>query len=270
MSPVRFVCAALFALMPLKAQAQDKIVLDGSTGMLPLATALASAYQQRAPGVAVQLGSGLGTRARLQALAEGRIHIALASHGIQTADILAGNLKVYEVAKSAVVFAVNDTVPVTRVEEAQVCDLYSGAIRTWAPLGGSDHAIVLLTRPASEVDAEVIRAKIACFRELKEVPSARVMPRSGDMAKALAETAHAVGMTSMTVVEQSAGKVRALALNGVAPTAQNVRSGRYFLTRDFLLIFKGEPAGQARQFLDFVLSDDGKRVIEANGAVPLR
>ena len=245
MSPRRFVCAVLFALMLLTAQAQDKIVLDGSTGMLPLAKALASAYQQRAPDVVVELGTGLGTRARLQALAEDRIHVALASHGIQAADILAGNLKVYEVAKSAVVFAVNHTVPVTRVKEAQVCDLYSGAIRTWAPLGGSEHAIVLLTRPASEVDAEVIRAKIACFRELKEASSARVMLRSGEMAKALA-------------------------LNGVPPTAQNVKSGRYFLTRDFLLVFKGEPTGPRGQFLDFVLSHEGKRVIEANGAVPLR
>ena len=270
MSPGRFVCAALCSLMLLTAHAQDQIVLDGSTGMLPLAKALASAYQQRAPGVAVQLGTGLGTRARLQALAEDRIHIALASHGIQAADILAGNLKVYEVARSAVVFAVNDTVPVTRVDEAQICDIYSGAIQTWAPLGGSEHAIVLLTRPASEVDAEVIRAKIACFRELNEASSARVMPRSGEMARALAETAHAVGMTSMTVVEQSAGKVKALALNGVAPTAQNVKSGRYFLTRDFLLVFKAEPTGPRGQFLDFVLSHEGKRVIEANGAVPLR
>jgi phosphate transport system substrate-binding protein len=90
------------------------------------------------------------------------------------------------------------------------------------------------------------------------------------MAKALAETPHALGMTSMTVVEQSAGKVKALNLNGIAPTAENIKSGRYVLTRDFLFVTKSEPAGAVKKFLDFVLSPEGDRVIQANGAVPLR
>jgi phosphate transport system substrate-binding protein len=77
-------------------------------------------------------------------------------------------------------------------------------------------------------------------------------------------------MTSMTVVEQSAGKVRALTLNGIAPTAESVKSGRYVLTRDFLFVMKGEPTGSVKRFLDFVLSPEGDRVIQANGAVPLR
>jgi phosphate transport system substrate-binding protein len=120
------------------------------------------------------------------------------------------------------------------------------------------------------VDPEVIRDKIACFKELKEVETARVMARGGDMARGLAETPHAIGMTSMTVVEQSGGKVKALSLAGVAPTEENVKSGRYFLTRDFLFVIRGEPAPPVKRFLDYVLSPDGDRVIRANGAVPLR
>jgi phosphate transport system substrate-binding protein len=72
------------------------------------------------------------------------------------------------------------------------------------------------------------------------------------------------------VVEQSGGKVKALSVNGVAPTAENVKSGRYFLTRDFLFVTRGEPTLAVKKFLDFVLSPDGDRVILANGAVPLR
>ena len=90
------------------------------------------------------------------------------------------------------------------------------------------------------------------------------------MAKGLADTPYAMGMTSMTVVEQSGGKVKALTLSGVAPTPEHVKSGRYFLTRDFFFVIKGEPAPSIKKFLDFVLSPDGDRVILANGAVPLR
>ena len=266
----RFTIALLWALMSSLAWGAEQIVLDGSSGMLPLAKALASAYQQRSPDPQVEIGKGLGTGARLQALAEGKIQIALASHGIKPEDVQKGNLKIIEVAKGAIVFAVNASVPINNITESQICDVYSGKIKNWQPLGGSDNSVTVLTRPPTEVDPEVIRAKVGCFKELKETEAAKVMARGGDMAKALAETPHALGMTSMTVVEQSAGKMKALTLNGTAPTAENVKSGRYFLTRDFLFVIKGEPSGPVKRFLDFVLSPEGDRVIQANGAVPLR
>lgn len=260
----------LLALTVLPAAGAEKIVLDGSSGMLPLAKALATAYQQQSSAPLVETGKGLGTGARLRALAEGTIQIALASHGIKPEDVQKGNLKVIEVAKGAIVFAVNASVPLTNITESQVCDIYSGKIRSWRPLGGSESPVAVLTRPPAEVDPEVIRAKIGCFKELKEVETAKVMARGGDMAKGLVETPHAIGMTSMTVVEQSGGKVKALTLNAVAPTAENVRSGRYFLTREFYFVIKAEPTPSIKKFLDFVLSPDGDRVILANGAVPLR
>jgi phosphate transport system substrate-binding protein len=256
--------------MAAPAVASEKIVLDGSTGMLALARALADAYQRQFPNARVEVGAGLGTGARLKALADGRIHLALASHGVNPEDVRAGDLKVFEVARGAVVFAVNETVPITSATAQQVCDVYDGKLQTWRAMGGSDAAIVVLTRPAAEVDPEVVRAKLACFKDLKEVASARVMQRGGDMAKALSDTPHSLGMTSMTVVEQSGGKVKALSLDGVQPTAANVKSGRYGLTRDFLFVAKGEPAGPVRNFLDFLHGPEGERVILANGAVPVR
>lgn len=266
----RFTMVPLWLLVSSVACAAEQILLDGSSGMLPLAKALALAYQQRSSDPQVETGTGLGTGARLRALAEGKIQIALASHGIKPEDVQKGNLKIIEVAKGAIVFAVNTSVPITNVTESQICDVYSGKIKSWQPLGGSDHSVAVLTRPPTEVDPEVIRAKVGCFKELKETEAAKVMARGGDMAKALAETPHSLGMTSMTVVEQSAGKVKALTLNGTAPTAENVKSGRYFLTRDFLFVTRGEPTGPVKKFLDFVLSPEGDRVIQANGAVPLR
>jgi phosphate transport system substrate-binding protein len=266
----RHAIALLWVLVSSPAWGADQIILDGSSGMLPLARALAAAYQQRSSDPQVEVGKGLGTGARLRALAEGKIQIALASHGIKAEDVQKGGLRIIEVAKGAIVFAVNASVPITDITESQVCSAYSGKIGNWQSLGGSDNPVAVHTRPPAEVDPEVIRAKVGCFTDLKEIETAKVMARSGDMAKALAETPHALGMTSMTVVEQSAGKVKALSLNGTAPTADNVKSGRYFLTRDFLFVIKGEPTGPVRKFLDFVLSPEGDRVIQANGAVSLR
>ena len=270
LSSMRYSIALLSALMILPARGAESIVLDGSSGMLPLARALAAAYQKQSPDPQVETGKGLGTGARLRALAEGKIHIALASHGIKPDDIQKGNLKIIEVAKGAIVFAVNASVPIANITESEVCDIYSGRTRNWQVLRGTDNPVAVLTRPPAEVDPEVIRDKIACFKELKEVETAKVLARSGDMAKGLAETPHAIGMTSMTVVEQSGGQVKALSLSGTAPTEENVKSGRYFLTRDFLFVIRGEPTPPVKNFLDFVLSPEGDRVIRGNGAVPLR
>ena len=89
------------------------------------------------------------------------------------------------------------------------------------------------------------------------------------MAKELARTAGAIGMTTATVAEQSEGRIKPLALNGVEPSADNVRSGAYRLTRDSFLVTRAAPSPAVARFLEFVRGPEGKRVIGANGAVPL-
>ena len=267
----RLLAAAAFAVMfALPASAQQTIVLDGSTGMIPLARAIAQAYAQSASDPRIEIGQGLGTSARVKALADGKIDVALASHGLQAADLEKNGLRAVDIAKGAIVFAVNASVPLSAVTEQQVCDVFSGKATGWKALGGPDVPIVVLTRPPTEVDPEVVRAKLACFRDLKEADSVRVMARGSDMAKGLAETPNAIGMTSMTVVEQSGGRIRALSLDGVTATPANVRSGQYGLTRDFLFVMKARPSAEVTRFLDFVRSPAGDRVIMESGAIPLR
>lgn len=254
---------------PLAAPASEKIVVDGSTGVMPLAAALARAYEERHPGAAVQMGQGLGTKARLQALEEGRIDIALASHGLVVEELTRRGMVAHEIAKVAVVFGVNAGVPVTSLTDAQICDVYAGRITNWKELGGPDMAVAPRTRPDAEVDAEVVRAKLACLKDLKMPEHVRVMPKSGDMAKELSATAGALGMTTTTVVEQSRGRIRAVSLNGIVPSAENVGRKIYTLTRDSFLVTKAAPPPAVARFVEFVRSADGTAVIAANGAVPV-
>ena len=89
----------------LHAQTSEKIVVDGSTGVMPLVSALAKAYQERNPSATVEMGKGLGTRERLRALADGRIDIALASHGLVAEELTRQGMAVHEIAKVAVSLA---------------------------------------------------------------------------------------------------------------------------------------------------------------------
>lgn len=250
-------------------QPADRITIDGSTGMMPLVSALARAYHERNPGVTIEIGKGLGTKARIKALAEGGIDIAMASHGLVVEDIVKQGMAVQEIAKVAVVFGVNASVPVKSLGDREICDVYSRRLVQWKDLGGPDLAVAPMTRPDSEVDTEVVRARVACLKQMQMPEGVQTMSKSGDMARALANTAGAIGMTTMTVVEQSQSRIRPIWLNGVEPSADNVRSGAYLLTRDSFLVTKAPPAPAVARFLEFVRSPDGRRVISANGAVPL-
>lgn len=256
--------------LPTHAQPAQRIAVDGSTGVTPLVAALAKAYESRNPGVSIEIGKGLGTKARIQALNEGKIDIAMASHGLKIAEIQRQGMVVHEIGKVAVVFGVNAGVAIADLDDAQVCDIYAGNVRNWKEVGGPDLAIVPLTRPDSEVDTEVVRAKIPCLANLKMPETVRVMPKSGEMAQGLAATTGAIGMTTMTVVEQSQGRVKATSLRGISPTAGNVQGQTYTLTRDSFLVVKTPASPEVSKFLDFIRSAAGEKVIVANGAVPVK
>lgn len=252
------------------AQGPEKVVLDGSTGVMPLAAALAKAFQAKNPGAAFEFGKGLGTRARFQALADGTIDVALASHGLRVDELTRQGMIVHEIARIAVVFGVNESVPVSNLTGQQVCDIYSGKVTNWKALGGPDLEIAVRTRPESEVDTEVVRAGIACLKDLKMAESVIAMPKSGDMAKELAAAPGAIGMTSMTVVEQSKGQVKAASLNGVAPSADNVRRKSYTLIRESFFVTRGSPSPTVARFIEFTRGSSGDDVIAANGALPAK
>lgn len=252
-----------------QAQEAARFVMDGSTGVMPLAAALVEAFKERNPGITIEMGQGLGTGARIQALAEGRIDIALASHGLRLEDITRQGMSAHEIARTAVVFAVNASVPVVNLTDQEICDIYAGKISSWKALGGAGMDIAPRTRPDSEVDAEVVRANIQCLADLQMPASVKIMPKTGDMAKELSETPGAIGMTTMTVVEQSQGRIRALSINGIAPSPENVERAVYPLVRKSFFVTRATPPPAVAQFLQFVRDPVGQRVIRANGAIPV-
>jgi phosphate transport system substrate-binding protein len=242
--------------------------VDGSTAVMPLVAALARAYEARHPGARVVLGSGLGSAARLRALVADSIDVALTSQDVAP-DALAGQgLAVHAIAQAAVVFAVPAAVTVSALTQQQLCDAYAGRVTSWRQLGGPDQRIVAHTRPAGEVDGDVATAGVPCLRDAVRTGTVRSIEQPGAMAEALASTAGALGMTSLPFVDRSGGRLRALALDGVVPSAVNVRSGAYPLTRRSLLLTRTVPPRAVARFLAFVRSPEGAAVITANGAVP--
>lgn len=259
--------AALLGAEP--AAAQPKILIDGSTGTAPLVEALGKAFTAKS-SVAVEIGKGMGIEERLQALSERKIDLAMASHGsnpLWQTELTRKGMTVLRIAMTPVVFAAHASAQVDNLTDAQICAIYAGSAINWKDLGGTDLAIVPLDRPRSEVDAEIVRSGIACFKNLRLSSGVRLMTRAGEMAKALAEMSGAIGVTNATFINQSEGKIRPIALNGVAANEPNVVAGRYRLTRDAFLIADRTVSTHVKAFLDFVRGPEGAAVIRASGAI---
>jgi len=248
------------------AGAQDAIRVDGSTGTAPLIEALGKSFTAKSK-TAVAIGKGLGTKARFEALAGGKIDIAMASHGLNVAEVTGMGMTVHRIAQTPVVFGLHQSVPVAALTDAQICAIYEKPGRNWKEFGGPDLAVAPFARPDSEVDAQVVRDGIACLKALKLPDSVKLQARAGDMANALADTPGAIGVTSATVVEQSGGKIKAVALNGVAASEASVLGGQYRMTRDAFLVTGKAPSAAVKAFIDFVKSPEGAQIIRANGAI---
>ena len=260
--------AVLIALFCATVASAQTLKIDGSSGAMPLVAALAKAYEAKTAGAKIEIGSGLGTKARIDVLKAGGIDVAVASHGLKAEELVKDGMTVDEIARTPVVLGVNTSVTVDNLSQAQICEIYSGALTNWKAANGPDLIVQARTRPDGEVDAEVVRDAIACLKALKMPEAVKVMPRGGDMAKELAATPGAVGMTTTTVAEQSGGKIKAVSLDGVAPTEANVTAGKYRLVRAVFLVAKQDASSATKAFLDFVTSADGAGVIKANGAIP--
>lgn len=243
--------------------------IDGSNGVLPLAAALRRAFEAENEDVDVVLGAGLGSKARIEALLSGSIDIALASHGLDFTDLARRGLTAHRIAATPVVFAVHADVPLRNLAARELCDIYAGRVANWSALGGPPLPVRALLRPESEVDTEVVRAGLPCMKDLVLGPGVARAETTKDMVQALQDTPGGIGLTTSTAVRQSIVALRALSVDGVAPTPGNVAEGRYPLVRPAYFVTATSPAPAVRRFLEFVRDERGASVIVASGAQPV-
>ncbi len=159
--------------------------------------------------------------------------------------------------------------PVSGLKESQVCDIFGGGATSWSEVGGSGAKITALSRNEDDGTKEAVRTHVACFKSLKEAPQVAVLVRSSAMTMRLESEPGTIGMTELAAVDASRGAFKALALDGVGPSAEAVRSGKYKLVKDYAFVTRGEPKGVARQFLEFTRSADARRILGANGVIAL-
>ena len=236
---------------------------DGSTSMEKVIGALGESFMEANSGTTFTYnptGSGSG----IQAVSEGRCDIGLSSRALKD-DEKASGLKETVVALDGIAIIVNPQNPVKDLSLEQIAKIYTGEITNWKDVGGEDAEIVLIGREAGSGTRDgfesITETKDACqYRQ--ELTS------TGDVITTVSQNPNAIGYASLAAIKDS---VKALTVNGVAPTEATVKDGTYLVQRPFVLVTKEGAAlsETAQKFFDFATSADAASIISAAGAVPV-
>lgn len=266
------VFAAVFVGLLLAAgpcAAQNKVTIGGAGSMVSVMQQLARAFEAKNGPQGIEImPNSLGSGGGIKGTETGRLAIGLTGRALKESE--RGAVVYRQLAVMPVIVAVNAGLPVSGLTSAQLCAVYSGSIKSWKQLGGPDTNIVPLTRNEDDSDKEALRENIGCYKGLKESADVVVLSSGSGMISSLAARPVAIGLTTYEAVLKSQGRIKAIALDGVAPSPESVEAGKYRLVKDFAVVTRGEPQGVAKSFIDFAADTDGKKIMANDGLVPRR
>lgn len=241
-----------------------RIRMAGSTSMEKLALALAESFMEKYPEVNVTV-EFVGSAAGIQAVLSGTADIANSSRTLKTEEKAEGAVE-HLVAVDGIAVCTNLTGEVGELTKRQLTDIYTGAVTNWSQVGGEEFPIVVVGHEAGsgtrEAFEELLGVKDMCVY-------ANELGSSGAVLAKVASTPGAIGYVSLDAADES---VTVLALDGMMPTAENIKAGSYFLSRPFLMV-TGEEIDRESQLIqtwfDYVLGEEGQAVAERVGLIPV-
>lgn len=243
---------------------QGSLRIAGGTAHIPVMKEAAKQIIQSNPKIQISIaggGSGLG----IKQAGEGLIDIGNSGRKATDEEISKYDLKLFKWAIDGVGVVVHPENSVKGLSSVQLQDIYVGKISNWQELGGADRQINLYTRDEASGTREVFWKKGLNKGDISA--KANVVVSNGAMKTAVAGDPFAIGYISVGHMDQS---VTPLALDGVLPNLDTVRSGEYRVSRGLYSLSKGEPSGLAKLFLDFILSPSGQQIVAENGFIPVR
>jgi phosphate transport system substrate-binding protein len=236
---------------------QGNITIAGSTSVQPLSELLAEAFMAQHPKVTVNVQGG-GSSQGIKAAIDGIADIGASSRELK--DEEAAQVKRIQIASDGIAIVVHPQNEITDLTLEQVRKIYAGEITNWKEVGGSDQAIAVITREEGSGTRGAF-AKIVMGKEAKISKRAIVQPSTGGVRAAVARNPSGIGYVSVGHLDET---VKVVAVDGVEPTAANIVSGEYKISRPFLYVTKDEPAGLVKEYIDFVLSPEGQEIVAAD------
>jgi len=242
------------------------VVIAGSTSVQPLSEELAAAFMAANPGVKIEIqggGSGVGIKAAQEKIAD------FGSSSRELKDEEKATISnEYIIAKDGVAVILDPTNTVADLTLDQIKQIFTGKITNWKEVGGADAAIVVVSREEGSgtrgafVEITKVSEKDAAGTAVDNTTKdALVQPSTGAVKQTVASTPNTIGYVSIGALDDT---IKAIKVEGVDATEENVLAGDYKISRPFLYLSNTELTPAAQAFLDFILSAEGQAIVAAD------
>ena len=239
--------------------------IAGGTAHIPTMKIVAREIAAAHPDLKIAIAGG-GSGVGIKKVGEGLVDIGNAGRKASDAEIARYGLVLHQWAIDGIAVAVNPDNNVTALTPAQVQAIFAGKVTNWSALGGADAPIHLYTRDTASGTRKVFWKKL--LHKSPIASRANFVTSNGAMKRAISGDTAAVGYLSAGFID---ARVRGIAIDGVAPTAANIRAGKYPYVRGLYSITKGAPKGAAKAFIAYMLSDHVQHdIVPEKGFIPVR
>jgi phosphate transport system substrate-binding protein len=268
MKLARLLLAALCAASTASAQ---KLVIKGSDTLgAKLVPTLAEEYKARHAGISFEIAAE-GSTTGLSAIIDGTAQIGMSSRRARPTEASAATakgvtLKPLIVAYDGMAVIVNERSPIANLTLRQVEQIFTGDVTDWSAVGGRPGKISVYTRNTSS--GTYSDWKDLAMKKRDYARSSQKMAGNEQIAAEVAKNPNGIGYVGLAYLK--AAGIKVVSIDGVQPSKESVLAKKYAYARPTFYYTNGEPAGEAARFIAFTLSDDGQRIAEKIGFVPVR
>jgi len=239
------------------------ITISGSTSVQPLAQILADEYNNEKPSIKIDIQAG-GSSTGIKNANTKVTDIGNSSRSLKEEE-KAWGLKENIIAIDGIAIVINTNNSVENLSKDGLIKIFTGETTNWKDVGGADMEIIVINRE----DGSGTRG---AFEEIlgiegKARKDALISNENGVVKATVASKEDAIGYMSLGYVDQS---VKILKIDGIEPSVENIKSGKYPISRPFLMVTKGDVKPEVQAFLDFVLSRKGQKIVEEHGYLSAR
>lgn len=247
----------------------EKVVLEGSTTVLPIAQRAAEVFMKANPEADLSVrggGSGVG----IASIIDGNCDIANTSRAIKPAELEKAakkgrDLKAHIIAMDGISHILHPSNPMKGLSREQIKKLYTTRVKNWSEIGGPDLRLVVISRDSASGTFEAFSELVLDKKKVR--PDAIMQASNQGIATIVARTPGAIGYVGLGYVTDS---VKAIAVDGVVPTREAVLRNKYLISRPLFMYTVGAPQGAIKKFIDFLKGPEGQKIASEEGFVGLK
>jgi phosphate transport system substrate-binding protein len=236
----------------------------GGTAHIPVMKEAAARIMGFNPEIQISIAGG-GSGVGVKQVGEGLVDIGNTGRTPTEDEVKQYGLKMFKWAIDGVAIVVNPANKARSLSQDQAAAIFAGKITNWNEVGGVDKRINLYTRDEASGTREVFWEK--ALKKGDIAATANVIVSNGAMKGAVSQDPYGIGYVSVGHIDETVAPVT---FNGIEPSMQNVKDGKYPVARGLFSNTKGEPAGLVKKFIEYLFTEEGQQIVVEKGFISVQ